>query len=302
MYQMRRGGWPGAPVTIAPGDVRGFAQVRACGREPYTPDRVSRRPSLLLVVDDPNLLDLLTRLFEGRGFSVSTAAVGRQAIAHLEGERLHDVVVAAWDTTHPVGGEVYRWVLKHQVGLRAQFVFLADEAVAEFDRVVAGRCLALRVDEIEELVRVVEATARRSERIGALDAGDLAWLDEDRPGLLLVDDDSLQLMVMASLLGDVGFLVTAVESGNAAIAQLEAAEFDVIVSDWYMPDGSGAELYRWVLTNRPWTLERLVVLTGGDVHDAEQVAQGVAVVPKGQDASSLLQLLAQTARRTRQAS
>ncbi len=276
--------------------------MRAGDVGPYTPDRVSRRSSLLLVIDDPNLLDLLTRVFEGRGFAVSTAATARQAMSRLEGDRPQDVVVAAWDTSHPVGGEVYRWVLKHRVALRAEFVFVADDTVAEFDRIVAGRCLALRTDEIEELVRVVEAMVRRSQRIGELDAGDVAWLGTDRPGLLLVDDDAVQLMVMASLLGDVGFLVTAVESGNAAIAQLEAGEFDVIVSDWYMPDGSGADLHRWVLTSRPWMLDRLVVLTGGDVGDATEIAAGVAVVPKGQDSKTLLQLLAHTARSARRAS
>jgi CheY-like chemotaxis protein len=230
---------------------------------------------------------------------VATAATARQAIAALESGRTIDVVVAAWDASHPVGGEVYRWVLKHRVGMRAHFVFVGDDVPAEFDRAVAGRCLSVRPDEIEELVRVVEATARRTARAEALADGDLTFLEGDRPTLLLADGDPFQLMVMAQLLGDVGFEVTSAESGHAAIAQLEEHDFDVIVSEWHMPDGAGADLYRWLCTMKPWTLDRLVILTGGGLNDPEETASGVPVVPKGQDSAALLALLTATAKRTR---
>lgn len=261
----------------------------------------ARRPSLFLAVDDPNLLDLLTRVFEGRGFVIGTGATARRVISHLEGERVFDVVVAAWDTTRTIGGEVYKWVLRHRTDLRARFVFISDDAPAELDRVVAGRCLALRSEELEELVRVVETLARRTERASALPQADAQWLGSDRPALLAVDDDLELLQIMVEVLGDVGFQVTACDSGNAAIAQLEHAEFDVVLSDWYMPDGSGAELYRWLCTNQPWMLERLVFLTGADRGEAEQIAAGVPVVPKGQDSATLIQLLTHTARKTRAA-
>jgi len=263
---------------------------------------VARRPSLFLAVDDPGLLDLLTRVFEGRGFVIGIGATARQAISHLEGERVFDVVVASWEPQHAMGGDVYKWSLRHRPDLRAKFVFVSDDTPAELDRVVAGRCLTLRSDELEELVRVVEVTARRSERAAQLPNADIAWVGSDRPGLLLVDDDVELLHVMAELLLDIGFLVTASDSGNAAIAQLEHAEFDVVLSDWYMPDGSGAELYRWICTNQPWMLERLMFLTGADLRDAEQVALGVPVIPKGQDSATLIQLITQTARKTRAAS
>jgi CheY-like chemotaxis protein len=255
--------------------------------------------TVLVVFDDPNLLDLLTRVFEARKLNVATAATKGQAVTALESGRTIDVIVAAWDDAHPVGGEVYRWVLKNRVALRAHFVFVGDDVPAEFDRVVAGRCLAVRPGEAEELVRVVEATARRNERAQRLGDQDLSWLDSDRPALLLVEGDPMQLMVMASLLGDVGFRLTGVESGNAAIAQLEQQDFDVIVTCWHMPDGSGADLYRWVCTMRPWLLDRLLVLTGASPAEVEPVAVGVPVVPKGQDSGALLALLAATARRTR---
>lgn len=269
----------------------------------YTPDRVeSRRPALLLVVDDPGALDLLTRVFESRNFVVATAATSRQAIAALEIGRALDVIVAAWDPRHAIGGEVYRWVLKNRVALRAHFVFLADDTVPDFDRLVGGRCLAVRPDEVEELVRVVEAAARRQQRIEHVADADVAWLDADRPALLLVEDDPIQLMVLTGLLGDVGFTVTAVESGNAAIAQLEESDFAVILSDWYMADGSGGDLYRWICTAKPWVLDRLIYITAGDLQEPGKIVSDVPVLPKGQDSEALLKLLATTARKASAAS
>ena len=49
---------------------------------------------------------------------------------------------------------MYRWALKNQVGLRAHFVFVGDDTPPDFDRLVAGRCLTVRPDEVEELVHL----------------------------------------------------------------------------------------------------------------------------------------------------
>jgi CheY-like chemotaxis protein len=261
--------------------------------------RVDSRDAVLVVVDDPSLLDLWTQVLEGARFTVATAATARQAIAALESGRGFDVVVAVWDGEHALGADVYRWALKHMTALRAQFVFVGDDVGADFDRVVGGRCLAVRADDLDELVRVVTATARRHEHLERLGQHDLVFLDGDRPPLLLVDADPAQLMVMTALLGDVGFLVTPVESGNAAIAKLEHEEFDVVISEWHMPDGGGIDLYRWLCTMRPWLLDRLIVLTGGDVAEATASAIGVPVLPKGQDSAVLLSVISEATRRTR---
>ncbi|MCA9675055.1 MAG: response regulator [Kofleriaceae bacterium] len=264
------------------------------------PDR-QRPTSLLVALDDPDGLQRLRDVFAARDLVVTTASSLAEARSLLEGNEDFDVVVTAWDTSHTLGGELYRWALKQRVDLRGMFVFLVDEPAPELDRVVAGRCVSLRPEETEELVRVVEATAARRARLDELDSGDVAWLDVDRPGLLLVDDEPELLAVMSTLLGELGFIVSTSESGHGAMELLEAGDFDVIVVDWYMPDGSGADVYRWILTNRPWLLDRLVFLTGGDSRDAAKVAQGAMIIPKGQDSDSLVTLLVQIARKTRAA-
>lgn len=258
------------------------------------------RPTVLVIHDDGEALDLLTRLFEASGFDVVTAITGFRAQAHLEGDRPVDVVVAPWDTAHAVGGEVYRWSLQRRYDLRDQFVFLAAEVPSEFDRLVAGRCLAVSMARPAEVVRVAVAAVRRRARLEEM--RDAATATADRvgmPTLLLAEDEPVLLMVMADLFGDVGYAVTTVESGHAAIALLATADFDAIVADWHMDDGSGADLYRWLADHKAWLTDRVVFLSGEEGDDAGTVAPGRPMFRKGQDSHALTSVLREIVRQAR---
>ncbi len=250
---------------------------------------VEPRRTALLLHHDARLLDLLTRLFEARGFTVSVAATSMQARTLLA-DRDVDVVVAEWDAGVNLGGEVYRWALDHRFELRDRFVFVGDEVPADFDRLVAGRCLVVRGSDTAEIIRVAEATAGRSLRARSADP-DPQWSEADRPTLLLADDDPALLAVMAELLGDRGWAVTAVESGNAATAALDRSDFDVILCDWNMANGSGGHVFNWVVTFRPWLLERLVFLAERPGDGAERMVQGRPVFAKGADSRQLIETL-----------
>ena len=71
--------------------------------------------------------------------------------------------------------------------------------------------------------------------------------------VLLVDDESAVLSVLQRSLVMDGHRVTAHGTFRAAVAELEAnaAAFDVIVTDYNMPDGSGLELARLAQRLRP---------------------------------------------------
>ncbi len=235
---------------------------------------------------DGQLLDLLTRLFEARGFAVALAATVGQALAHLGSEREFDAVVAEWDHTHGAGGEVYRWVLEHRFELRDRFVFLTEDPPPEFDRLVAGRCLTVRPRETAEIVRVVVATAARALRPAELEAAD--WGGGDRPTLLLADDDPLQLAAMADLLRDAGFAVTSVDSGRAAIAALDSQEFDAILVEWAIASGNGAHVFQWVVTFRPWLVDRTAFLIERGADEEAVRAPGRPAFWKGADSRDLI--------------
>lgn len=256
------------------------------------------RPSVLVIHDDGDALDVLTRLFEASGFDVVTAVTGFRAQAHLESDRKIDVVVAPWDYEHPVGGDVYRWSLHRRYDLRDQFVFLASEVPPEFDRIVAGRCLAVSMARPGEVVRVALATIRRSESVELMRDAAIA-IDTDRPTLLLAEDEPVLLAIMADLLRERGYTVTAVESGNAAIARMDLEDYDVIVADWHMDDGNGGDVFRWLQARKPYLAGRVVFLSGDESEEVGRVAPGRPMLRKGQDSTSLLTVIREIVREVR---
>lgn len=254
-------------------------------------------PTALVVHDDGDTLDLLTRLFEASGFDVITAVTGFRAQAHLEGDRQIDVVIAPWDTSHAVGGEVYRWSLQKRYDLRDQFVFIGADIPGELDRVVAGRCLVVSLTRPAEVVRVAHAAVKRRAQLEAMrDA--MSEADTSKPTLLLADDDPMLLMVIGDFLAEV-YTVTPVESGQAAITLLQHEEFDAILADWQMDDGSGADLYRWLEIHRPALAQRIVFLSTMEGDDSNIVAPGRPMFRKGADSYALLTVLKEIVRQVR---
>jgi CheY-like chemotaxis protein len=254
---------------------------------------------VLVIHDDGDALDLLTRLFEASGFDVVTAVTGFRAQAHLESDRAVHVVVAPWDAGHAVGGDVYRWSLQKRYDLRAQFVFIAAEVPVDFDKLVAGRCLAVSMTRPSEIIRVAHAATIRR---GQLEADRDVVIERDRrkAQLMLVEDEPVLLMVMASLLEEAGYQVRKVENGHAAIKLLESEEdFDVLITDWHMDEGSGADVYRWIARTKPWLAERVVFLSGGESDDAGNVAPGRPMFRKGQDSVALQTVIREIVRQKR---
>jgi CheY-like chemotaxis protein len=254
---------------------------------------------VLVIHDDGEALDLLTRLFEASGFEVVTALTGFRAQTHLEGDRPVDLVVVPWDAGHAVGGEVYRWSLQRRYDLRDGFVFLAAETPVEFDRVVAGRCLAVAMARPVEVVRVAAAAVRRRRQLEAARDAAFDEADDTRPTLLLADDEPVLLMVMADLFSEAGYAVVRVDSGHAAIQWLEREELDVIVTDWNMDNGNGADVYRWIAQVKPWLAERVVFLADVEGDDAAVVAPGRPMFRKGQDSAALTAVLREIVRHVR---
>lgn len=255
------------------------------------------RPTVLVIHDDGDVLDSLIRLFEASGFDVITAVTIYRAQAHLEGDRRFDVVVASWDTTHGIGGEVYRWTLQKRYDLRDQFVFVGSDPPSEFDRIVAGRCLSVSLRRPAEIVRVAWGAIRSHQTLEAMRDAAVA-VDDFRPRLLLADDDPAMLMVIGDLLAE-SYAVTRVEGGQAAVDAIAHRDFEVIVADWQMDGTTGADLFAWVDANKPLLAQRIVFLSTSEVEDAEAVAPGRPMFRKGQDSHALISVLNEIVRQVR---
>ncbi len=248
----------------------------------------SGRYTALLVHGDGDALDLLSGWLDANGFDVITAPSGYRAQAHLEGDRRIEVVIVPWDDTHPVGGELYNWILQNRADLRSRFVFIAQDVPPEFDAVVRGRCLAVPLEAIDEIIRVATGIVRR---VRTPPRGIPILGDPSRPSLLLCDDDPDLLGTMAELFTEQGYSVTQVDSLKAAIDLVELRDFDIILTDWKRHDGGAGDLYKWILARKPHLAARVVFLSEADQDDSGPVAPGRPMFRKGQDSQDLIEVL-----------
>lgn len=95
--------------------------------------------------------------------------------------------------------------------------------------------------------------------------------------LLYVDDDEVMLLMVGELLGRAGYRVTSLAGVTEALAALrqDPRRFDLVITDFNMPDGSGLDVARAALLQRP---DRPVVLSSGYLSDAVRAeAQAVGV-------------------------
>ncbi|UED74915.1 ATP-binding protein [Brevibacillus sp. DP1.3A] len=86
----------------------------------------------------------------------------------------------------------------------------------------------------------------------------LLEVNRDRPRLLIVDDDPVNLQVLEAILPPDEYDVTMVTSGKEALAILDTEEWDLVISDIMMPQMSGYELTRMI--RERFTLTELPVL------------------------------------------
>jgi DNA-binding NtrC family response regulator len=85
--------------------------------------------------------------------------------------------------------------------------------------------------------------------------------------VLLVDDETIFTKNMSKLLKNRGYAVTAVNSGDAAIRELEQTPFDVIVLDLKMPGMDGITTLKEVMKLGLFT-ETLILTGHGSIDSA----------------------------------
>lgn len=89
---------------------------------------------------------------------------------------------------------------------------------------------------------------------------------EERPHVLVVDDDTRLRRLLGRFLTDAGFLVSAAADAAEARTMLASLTFDVIVLDVMMPGESGFELTRY-LSARPSAPPVLLLTAHGEPED-----------------------------------
>ena len=83
---------------------------------------------------------------------------------------------------------------------------------------------------------------------------------DERPRVLIVDDEKFIRDILADFLGMEGYIVRTAEDGTAALGELSNAHYDLIISDLKMPRMGGIELLDAIGTAAPNALT--VIMTG----------------------------------------
>jgi response regulator RpfG family c-di-GMP phosphodiesterase len=88
----------------------------------------------------------------------------------------------------------------------------------------------------------------------------MSHFPEDRPRILVVDDEKVIRDMLADFLGMEGYIVRTAEDGSAAIGELSKGHYDLIISDLKMPKMGGIALLDEIGKQAPDALT--VIMTG----------------------------------------
>jgi two-component system, NtrC family, sensor kinase len=83
--------------------------------------------------------------------------------------------------------------------------------------------------------------------------------------ILVVDDENYILDFFVEVFQALPMHVDTAGDGRMAMDKILANEYDLIVSDFKMPQMSGKELYSWIKENRPQLSSRIIFVTGDTV-------------------------------------
>lgn len=88
----------------------------------------------------------------------------------------------------------------------------------------------------------------------------MASTSEDRPRILVVDDEKVIRDMLADFLGMEGYVVRTAEDGASALSELEKGHYDLVISDLKMPRMGGIQLLDAIGKTAPDAIT--VIMTG----------------------------------------
>lgn len=114
--------------------------------------------------------------------------------------------------------------------------------------------------------------------------------------VLVVDDSAAMRRINSKALEAMGWHVATASGGREALERLGADTFDLVLTDWHMPDGDGIELAKAIRADARFAALKIVMVTSEATHDAiaDALSAGVdELVMKPFTAESLQERVAQ---------
>ncbi len=210
------------------------------------PEDVLARGTILIVDDDPVVLDMLRLLFDDQGQRTIAAADGHQALEFTEGSNMPDLIVADYNLPNGITGlEIIA-----RIQARAQHtipaIILTGDISTESLRDIAGHgCVHLN-----KPVRAMDLT-RLAQRLLTKPAAAAPDMVEQlslrlgprqSPTVFVVDDDQAVGGAIADLLQENGYSVQLFTDGAAFLEAYRPGSHGCLLVDALMPGMSGVAL------------------------------------------------------------
>jgi DNA-binding NtrC family response regulator len=211
--------------------------------------------SLLLVDDEVEFLDAVVGPVSRRGFEVTKASNGSEALDHIANSTF-DVVVLDVKMPGIDGTEVFSRIKDLAPDLPVILLTGHGTVQQAFETSRSGVFEYLtKPCDIEILADTALRAARHKADIESVSLG-----SEGGIRVLLVDDDVDFLDALSPALGRRGISVTTARDADEAVKRINEQTFDVALIDLRMPDINGLDLFDLIGWKQP-SME-VLILTG----------------------------------------
>lgn len=113
---------------------------------------------------------------------------------------------------------------------------------------------------------------------------------------LVVDDSAAMRRINAKALEAIGWQVTTASGGREALERVTSEPFDLVLTDWHMPDGDGIYLVKGIRADARTSSLKVLMVTSEATHEAisDAITAGVdELVMKPFTAESLQERVSQ---------
>jgi signal transduction histidine kinase/CheY-like chemotaxis protein len=217
-------------------------------------DELPRGSTILVIDDDANVRDLLSRLLQKDGHRVITAEDGPSGLA-LALQLKPDAITL--DVVMPGGmdgWEVLRLLKESPATHSIPVIMVSVMAEQEHALTLEVEDYLVKPIDVERLARAINRVTHRL----------------PQRNLLLVDDDEDSLATMSRLLGAAGWHTVSARNGVEALAALVKTRPAAIVLDLIMPEMDGFEFLQHLRRDPQLRSIPVIVMSGKDPTEAEQ--------------------------------
>jgi len=217
---------------------------------------MEEKTSILIVDDNVSIHQSMSFILEGKGYAVTTAQDGPEAIEKIK-ETPFSIVFM--DIKMPLmnGVETYRRIkeFRPEIAVVMMTAYAVEDLVAEALEEGAFGVIYKPLD-MEEVIAIIEQ-ARDAQR-GAF--------------ILVVDDDPDICTTLKNVLLEKGNNVSIAHTGEEAVAMAKNEAYDIIFIDMQLPTINGLETYLAIRAIRPEVVAVMITAYRQEMADLVQEA------------------------------